>query len=164
VNVSGVELNHVGFVAQVAHILQCTSFNPHYLQIEITESVFLNEPETVAIALTDLRNLGVHIALDDFGTGYSSLGYIDRYPIDSIKIDRSFVTRMMTHPRTVAIVKSILSLGSALDVAIVAEGVETREQLDRLQTLGCPFVQGYLLSPPLHGEEMKQLVARCNEA
>ncbi|MBD8682793.1 putative bifunctional diguanylate cyclase/phosphodiesterase [Pseudomonas sp. CFBP 13719] len=159
VNVSGAELNHVGFVAKVAEILKDTSFSAHNLQIEITESVFLNEPETVAIALADLRELGVHIALDDFGTGYSSLGYIDRYPIDSIKIDRSFVTRMMTHRRTIAIVTSILSLGSALDVDIVAEGVETQDQLDRLQALGCPFVQGYLLSPPLRGEEMKQLMA-----
>jgi len=125
--------------------------------------VFLNEPETVAIALADLRKLGVHIALDDFGTGYSSLGYIDRYPIDSIKIDRSFVTRMMTHRRTIAIVTSILSLGSALGVDIVAEGVETQDQLDRLQSLDCPFVQGYLLSPPLRGEEMKHLLALRNE-
>ncbi|MEB2870245.1 sensor domain-containing protein [Pseudomonas rhizosphaerae] len=164
VNVSGAELNHVGFVAKVAEILQGTSFSAHDLQIEITESVFLNEPETVAIALADLRELGVRIALDDFGTGYSSLGYIDRYPIDSIKIDRSFVTRMMTHRRTIAIVTSILSLGSALDVDIVAEGVETQDQLDRLQALGCPFVQGYLLSPPLRGEEMKQLLAARNES
>lgn len=164
VNVSGAELNHVGFVAKVAQILESTSLSPRDLQIEITESVFLNEPETVAIALADLRKLGVHIALDDFGTGYSSLGYIDRYPIDSIKIDRSFVTRMMTHRRTIAIVTSILSLGSALGVDIVAEGVETQDQLDRLQSLDCPFVQGYLLSPPLRGEEMKHLLALRNES
>jgi len=163
VNVSGVELNRFGFPAKVAEILEQTAFAAQHLQIEITESVFLNEPETVAVALADLRRQGIRIALDDFGTGYSSLSYIDRYPIDSIKIDRSFVTRMMTHPRTVAIVKSILSLGSALDVAIVAEGVETVEQLDRLKALGCPYVQGYLLSPPLRGEEVRRLITHASK-
>jgi diguanylate cyclase (GGDEF)-like protein/PAS domain S-box-containing protein len=163
VNVSGLELNHPGFVQRVAKILHGTGFDAKDLQIEITESVFLHEPDTVAQTLGALRGLGIRIALDDFGIGYSSLGYIDRYPIDAIKIDRSFISRMMTHARSVAIVKSILSLGSALDLAIVAEGIESRQQLDLLQTLGCPYVQGYLLSPPILGDDLLALlVTQCD--
>lgn len=103
--VSGVELNRKDFAVQVADILVETGFDPGALQIEITESVFLHEPEIVAQTLEELRALKVRIALDDFGTGYSSLSYIDRYPIDVIKIDRSFISRMMSHERSVAIVK-----------------------------------------------------------
>lgn len=154
VNVSGVELNRSDFVTQVAEIIAETGFDARALQIEITESVFLHEPEIVAKTLEDLRAQGIRIALDDFGTGYSSLGYIDRYPIDAIKIDRSFVTRMMKHERSVAIVNSILSLGQALDLAIVAEGVETLGQLDQLRELGCPYAQGFLLSPPVLAEDV----------
>jgi diguanylate cyclase (GGDEF)-like protein/PAS domain S-box-containing protein len=162
VNVSGLELNHPGFVQRVGKILHSTGFSAQDLQIEITESVFLHEPDIVAESLTALRSLGIRIALDDFGIGYSSLGYIDRYPIDAIKIDRSFVSRMMTHSRSVAIVKSILSLGRALDLAIVAEGIESRQQLDLLGELGCPFVQGYMLSPPiLGGDLLALLTAQC---
>nr|WP_296261327.1 MULTISPECIES: EAL domain-containing protein [unclassified Pseudomonas] len=164
VNVSGAELNRKNFATQISSILKTTGFNAHDLQIEITESVFLRDPETVAKTLLELRRLGIRIALDDFGTGYSSLGYIDRYPIDAIKIDRSFVSRMMIHQRSVAIVKSILSLGRALDLAIVAEGVETESQLDQLTTLGCPYVQGFLLSPPLLAEEAKALFQRRSSA
>ncbi len=111
VNVSGAELNRKNFATQVAYILVETGFDARALQIEITESVFLPEPEIVAQTLEELRAQGIRIALDDFSTGYSSLGYIDRYPIDVIKIDRSFISRMMSHERSIAIVKSILSLG-----------------------------------------------------
>lgn len=158
VNVSGVELNRKDFALQVAGIIAETGFDARALQIEITESVFLHEPEIVAKTLEDLRAQGIRIALDDFGTGYSSLGYIDRYPIDAIKIDRSFVTRMMKHERSVAIVKSILSLGEALDLAIVAEGVETPGQMDQLRELGCPYAQGFLLSPPVLAEDVLTLL------
>lgn len=157
VNVSGTELKQIGFVDSVATLLDDTQFDPNRLQVEITESVFLNESQTVAVALSDLHTLGIRIALDDFGTGYSSLGYVDRYPIDAIKIDRSFVNRMMTHQRTAAVIQSIFSLGSALGAAIVAEGIETKEQLDQLRFLNCPYVQGYLLSPPLSGEAFRNL-------
>lgn len=114
----------------------------------------------VAQSLEELRALGIRIALDDFGTGYSSLGYIDRYPIDVIKIDRSFVTCMMNHDRSVAIVKSILSLGQAFDLAIVAEGVETQSQLQQFKLLGCPYVQGFLLSPPLLAKDVQALLGK----
>ncbi|RYE72596.1 MAG: EAL domain-containing protein [Oxalobacteraceae bacterium] len=158
VNVSGAELNRKNFATQVADILLETGFDARALQIEITESVFLHEPEIVAQTLEELRALGIRIALDDFGTGYSSLGYIDRYPIDVIKIDRSFVSRMMSHERSIAIVKSILSLGQALDLAIVAEGIETQSQLQQLKALGCPYAQGFLLSLPLLAKDVRPLL------
>lgn len=158
VNVSGTELKQTAFVSHVAEILEDTNFDPHCLQIEITESVFLNESQTVAVALADLRELGILVALDDFGTGYSSLGYVDRYPIDTIKIDRSFINRMMIHNRTAAVIQSIFSLGNSLGAAIVAEGIETYEQLDQLKYLNCPYVQGYLLSPPLSSQAFKEVL------
>ncbi|WP_268800999.1 putative bifunctional diguanylate cyclase/phosphodiesterase [Pseudomonas huanghezhanensis] len=158
VNVSGTELNRPGYVSQVQGILESTGVLPQELLIEITETVFLQDPEATALVLAQLRALGIRIALDDFGTGYSSLGYIDRYPIDAIKIDRSFVSRMMCFDRSDAIVRSILSLGRTLHLDITAEGVETMAQLQRLKEMGCPFVQGYLLSTPVRAEEVSTLL------
>lgn len=158
VNVSGTELIRPGYVAQVSNVLSTTGVCAHELQIEITESVFLHEPEMTASVLEGVRALGIRVALDDFGTGYSSLGYIDRYPLDAIKIDRSFVSRMMSFDRSDAIIRSILSLGRTLNLAITAEGIETLAQLQRLKEMDCPFVQGYLLSPPVRAEELSTLL------
>lgn len=158
VNVSGTELNRPGYVAQITNILLMTGVAADEIQIEITESVFLHQPEATAHVLEGVRGLGIRVALDDFGTGYSSLGYIDRYALDAIKIDRSFVSRMMSFDRSDAIVRSILSLGSTLDLDIIAEGVETLAQLQRLKEMDCPFVQGYLLSPPVRAEELTTLL------
>lgn len=158
VNVSGVELNRPGYVNQVKAILAETGIDAQDLQVEITESVFLHQPEAIAQVLESIRELGVRIALDDFGTGYSALGYIDRYPINAIKIDQSFVSRMMTFHRSDAIVRSILSLGRALDIDITAEGVETQPQLQRLSEMECPFAQGYLLSHPVNAKKMLALL------
>ncbi|RUR36497.1 sensor domain-containing protein [Vreelandella populi] len=158
VNVSGVELNRPGYLNQIKEILAQSGINARDLQVEITESIFLYQPDKIAQVLESIRELGVRIALDDFGTGYSALGYIDRYPIDAIKIDQSFVSRMMTFQRSDAIVRSILSLGRALDIDITAEGVETQPQLQRLREMECPFVQGYLLSYPVKAEEILPLL------
>ncbi|PRY65827.1 PAS domain S-box-containing protein/diguanylate cyclase (GGDEF)-like protein [Vreelandella songnenensis] len=158
VNVSGVELNRSGYVNQIRLILAQTGIEAHDLQVEITESVFLHQPDKIAQILESIRELGVRIALDDFGTGYSALGYIDRYPIDAIKIDQSFVSRMMTFQRSDAIVRSILSLGRALSIDITAEGVENQPQLQRLREMECPFVQGYLLSRPVNAGKIVTLL------
>ncbi|MCH4810339.1 putative bifunctional diguanylate cyclase/phosphodiesterase [Vreelandella neptunia] len=162
VNVSGVELNRTGYVSQIKDILAQTGIDAHDLQVEITESVFLHQPETIAQVLEGIRELGVRIALDDFGTGYSALGYIDRYPIDAIKIDQSFVSRMMAYHRSDAIVRSILSLGRALNIDITAEGVETLPQLLRLREMECPFVQGFLLSRPVNAEKI-MILLQCQK-
>ncbi len=138
--------------------MSATGLDPSRLQIEITESVFLSRPEAVGAALEAIRALGVRVALDDFGTGYSSLGYLDRYPIDTIKIDRSFVIRMLTRRRTLAIVETIISLGKALSLDVVAEGVESEEQLNALLTLNCNSIQGYLFARPMPASEMDALL------
>jgi diguanylate cyclase (GGDEF)-like protein/PAS domain S-box-containing protein len=158
VNVSGKELSRPGYAAQIEDILAQTGVTAHELQIEITESVFLHQPDAMAQVLESIRDIGVRIALDDFGTGYSALGYIDRYPIDAIKIDRLFISRMMSYDRSDAIVRSILSLGRALNIDITAEGVETLPQRQRLREMECPFVQGFLLSHPINPEEMMTLL------
>ncbi len=158
VNASGKELNTIGYVSKIEHILAQTHVEPCELQIEITESVFLHEPEATAKTLESLRATGIRIALDDFGTGYSSLNYIDRYPIDAIKIDRSFVSRMMSYDRSEAIVRSILSLGNTLNLAITAEGVETSAQLQLLKKMQCPFIQGHLLCKPISAQEITKLL------
>lgn len=160
VNASGIELRDQGFAAGVRAVLEQTGFDPHLLQIEITESVFLLQPEHVDTILSEIRSLGVRVALDDFGTGYSSLGYLDRYSLDAIKIDRSFVLRMMTRPSTMAIVDAIITLGRALDLDIVAEGVETQAQLQALQAAGCKFVQGYLFGTPMTEHEIELVLVR----
>ncbi|RMN32105.1 PAS:GGDEF protein [Pseudomonas cannabina] len=163
VNVSGKELSHPGFVEQVTRIIASTCLPATQLQIEVTESVFLYQPDAIAEILRQIRQLGVRVALDDFGTGYSSLGYIDRYPIDAVKIDRSFVSRMMTYERSEAIVSSILSLGRALNLDITAEGVETAEQYNRLRKMGCPYFQGYLLNRPMRSEALLRIIRSAAE-
>ena len=159
VNVSARELKDQQFVTELESILEESGFPANHLQIEVTENVFLHGPELVGKILEEVRLLGVQIALDDFGTGYSSLGYIDRYQIDAIKIDRSFVMRMLTQKRTLAIVQSILGLGQALDVKIVAEGVETQAQLNMLKSMGRPYIQGYLLARPAEPKNIAELLA-----
>ena len=149
INVSGDELRDPAFVAYLRSVLEQTSVHPQQLQLEITESVFLRQPELIGAVLEAVRALGVRIALDDFGTGFSSLSYIDQYPIDAIKIDRSFVARMLSHRRTLAIIETIIRLGQALDLQIVAEGVETDEQRLMLTSLQCSHAQGYLFAKPM---------------
>ena len=159
INVSGKELRHEAFAAETRAALALSGFDPARLEMEITESVFLHQPELVGTVLESLRTLGIRIALDDFGTGYSSLSFIDRYAMDTIKIDRSFVGRMLVQHRTMAIVRSIVQLGAGLGLDIVAEGVENEEQLQTLLANGCTSVQGYLLSRPLSVENMEALLA-----
>lgn len=158
VNVSGVQLLSPSLQHDISTLLEMSHINPRQLQLEITENVFLHDPERIGVVLDGLRCLGVRIALDDFGTGYSSLGYIDKYPIDTIKIDQSFVSRMQSQPRTMAIVDSIVLLGHRLGFDIVAEGVETHDQLEILRRAKCRYIQGYLLAKPLSGAEVSAML------
>lgn len=157
VNVSAIELLSSGFVDRIHKILGETKLPPKFLQIEVTESIFLRQPNAVSLVLDEIKQLGVRISLDDFGTGYSSLGYIDRYPIDAIKIDQTFVSRMMLYPRSRAIIKSILSLGSELGLEITSEGIETPAQYRMLKDMSCPYMQGFFLSKPLTARDADQL-------
>lgn len=152
VNVSAREVRDHRFLDQIDKILAADEFLPARLQLEITEHIFIQDPARVARVLDALRERGIRVVLDDFGTGYSSLNYLDQYPIDALKIDREFITRMTRVRRTQAIVDSVLSLGTALGVDIIAEGIETRDELDLLERLGCPFGQGFFLAHPMDAE------------
>lgn len=157
VNVSAVQFRQ-GLVPSVTSALSESGLSPDRLEIEITESVLMNDSETVVRTLHQLRTLGVRIALDDFGTGYSALSYLRRFPFDKIKIDRSFI-QDIDNPNTAAIVRAIVGLGERLGAAITAEGVETHEQFERVRAEGCTEVQGYLVSRPMPAHEIVGLLS-----
>jgi EAL domain-containing protein (putative c-di-GMP-specific phosphodiesterase class I) len=148
VNLSPAQFHDSDIAETVAAILQETGLPAERLELEITESLLINDTEEVLEKLSRLRELGVKIALDDFGTGYSSLNYLARFPFDKIKIDRQFVRNMTRDPAMRAIVKTIVALGKSLAVTVTAEGVESQEQAAMLREFGCPQVQGFLYGLP----------------
>ncbi len=157
VNLSSKQFIQAGLVEQVEQTLREVGLEPRYLKLEITESVIMNDPAAASAMLCRLRDLGVRISIDDFGTGYSSLSYLQRFPIDTLKIDRSFVRDLGAAKVDSEIIRSIISLAQALDMDVVAEGVETTMQRDFLENLGCEHGQGYYFSRSIeHGvaEEM----------
>jgi diguanylate cyclase (GGDEF)-like protein len=162
VNLSVKQFNQPGLVENIANLLQEFKLPPRCLKLEITESVFSDNIEAAVGLLTELRELGVQLSIDDFGTGYSSLSYLQRFPIDTLKIDRSFVTQMMENEENLAIVRTIVALAQNLGMDVVAEGVETEDQLRLLRKLECENGQGYLFSTPLGGTQLEQFIADCN--
>jgi len=148
VNLSPAQFREGDVAELVAHLLRETGFPADRLELEITESMVINDTEEVLGKLRRLRQLGVKIAMDDFGTGYSSLSYLARFPFDKIKIDRQFVRNMTRDPAMRAIVKTIIALGKSLDITVTAEGVESQEQASILREYGCPQVQGFLYGAP----------------
>ncbi len=162
VNLSVKQFNQPGLVENIAILLQEFQLPPRCLKLEITESVFSDNIEAAVGLLTQLRELGVQLSIDDFGTGYSSLSYLQRFPIDTLKIDRSFVTQMMENEENLAIVRTIVALAQNLGMDVVAEGVETEDQLKLLRKLECENGQGYLFSTPLGGHQVHQFIANFN--
>jgi len=162
VNLSVKQFNEPGLVKNIAQLLEESNLPPRCLKLEITESVFSDNIEAAVKLLTQLRNLGVQLSIDDFGTGYSSLSYLQRFPIDTLKIDRSFVTQMMENEENLAIVRTIVALAQNLGMDVVAEGVETEDQLRLLRKLECENGQGFLFSTPLGGGQLDQFIASCN--
>ena len=158
INVSAVELRAKDFVAGVRAILAETGLEPRYLELELTETFLMQDSKSTAAVLQALKDMGVQLALDDFGTGYSSLSYLKRFPIDTLKIDRSFVRDLTTDADDASIVSAVISMGKSLHMRVVAEGVETREQLAFLQEQSCPEGQGYYFSRPVVAEEFPQLL------
>jgi len=150
VNVSSVQFHRKGLHEVVLQALSQSGLEPSRLEIEITESIFLDSGEETLRVLHSLRSLGVRIALDDFGTGYSSLSYLQAFPFDKIKIDRSFIQDLMTRPGATAVVRAITDLAAALQMETTAEGVEETEQLAVLREQGCTSVQGFLFSRPVN--------------
>jgi EAL domain-containing protein (putative c-di-GMP-specific phosphodiesterase class I) len=149
VNISALQFRQPSFVEQVLETLNRTGANPVSLRLELTESMLVENLEDIIAKMTELRSHGVRFSLDDFGTGYSSLTYLKRLPLDRLKIDRSFVRDMMVDATSGAIAQTILSLGRALGISVIAEGVETEEQRGYLVGLGCHSFQGFLFSRPL---------------
>jgi diguanylate cyclase (GGDEF)-like protein/PAS domain S-box-containing protein len=158
VNLSPAQFRSRGVVQAVLSALAHSRLAPQRLELEITESVLLGETDANLATLHRLREIGARISMDDFGTGYCSLSYLRSFPFDKIKIDRSFVRELVERPDCVAIVRAVAGLGASLGIATTAEGVETREQLDRLRREGCTEVQGFLLSPPRPADEIVRLM------
>ncbi len=156
VNLSARQFVDPDLIAVVAEALARTGLPGDALCLEITESVLMEEVEATADTLYALKALGVHLSVDDFGTGYSSLSYLKRFPVDLLKIDRSFVAGLGTDPEDGAIVLAIVSLAQALRLDVVAEGVEHFHQLEALHRLGCDLVQGFLLAHPAPADGLPQ--------
>jgi diguanylate cyclase (GGDEF)-like protein len=153
VNVSAIEFEQTGFVDGVERALCVHGIDPALLELELTESAVVNNIDLAVTQLARLRGLGMRIAIDDFGTGHSSLGYLQRLPVDTIKIDRSFVAEIRTATSRPPLVQSVISLAHALGLTVVAEGVETEAQLAALQCMECDEIQGYLIAKPLPAPE-----------
>ncbi|MBZ5526430.1 MAG: EAL domain-containing protein [Acidobacteriia bacterium] len=149
VNLSAREFSQRDLAAQVRGILHETSLVPRALKLEITESVLMADAEKTCGVFAELKALGISLSIDDFGTGYSSLGYLRRFPLDTLKIDRSFISTVEHDKASRQIVEMIVNLGRTLGMEVVAEGLETAGQVDYLKTLGCDYAQGYFFSPPL---------------
>jgi EAL domain-containing protein (putative c-di-GMP-specific phosphodiesterase class I) len=159
VNLSRKQLCQPDLVAQIEHILQQTQLDAHSLKLEITESAFMENAEAATTMFLQLRALGVKLHMDDFGTGYSSLSYLHRFPVDMLKIDRSFVSTMSIDGYNSEIVQAIIMLAQSLGIEVTAEGVETAEQLAQLRTLGCQLGQGYFFSPPVESGAAQVLIS-----
>jgi len=159
VNLSVKQFNQPGLVENISRVLAETKIAPRCLKLEITESVFSENIEAAVELLKQLRALGVQLSIDDFGTGYSSLSYLQRFPIDTLKIDRSFVNGMMESEENAQIVRTIVSLGQNLGMDVIAEGVETEEQVTLLRQLKCENGQGYLFSSPLEVGQVDRYIS-----
>jgi diguanylate cyclase (GGDEF)-like protein len=158
VNLSGKQFLQPNLIACVRQILHETDLDPRCLKLEITESIMMDNAEEASAMLVQLRSLGVQLSIDDFGTGYSSLSYLHRFPVNTLKVDRSFVARMGDHGENSEIVRTILTLASNLGMDVIAEGVETKGQLAQLKAMSCPYGQGYLFSAPVEAERAAALV------
>ena len=158
VNLSPIQFRHTGLVQSVASALAQAGLDPAFLELELTESFVMHDAERINVAMKSLKTLGVDIAVDDFGTGYSSLSYLKRFPVDRLKVDKSFVRDIDSDPDDAAIVRAIITLGHALGLKVVAEGVETLAHLEFLRQHDCDELQGYYFSRPIPALEMEALL------
>jgi diguanylate cyclase len=159
VNLSARQFQQPGLIESVAEVLKNTGLDPHLLELELTEGSIMKDPNQAIRKLYELKAMGIQISVDDFGTGYSSLNYLKRFPIDTLKIDQSFVKDINTDPDNEVIVSAIITLAHALKLNVIAEGVETQQQLESLRVLNCDEVQGFLFSQPLSVAEFTALLA-----
>jgi len=158
VNVSGLQFRQTDFVARVGAILAETGLAPQYLELELTESFIMRDVEQTRKTLQGLKKLGIQLAVDDFGTGYSSLTYLKNFPIDRLKIDQSFIRDVSLNPNDAAITTAIIAMGHSLGMKVIAEGVETEEQLDFLRRHQCDEIQGYCIGWPMSKDDFSQFL------
>jgi len=161
VNLSGKEFLQPGLVKRINHALQRTGLPAECLKLEITESVIMDNASEATTMLEQLRALGAQISIDDFGTGYCSLSYLHTFPLDVLKVDRSFVSRMSDTPTNAEIVRTIVVLAHNLGLEVIAEGVETETDVERLRALGCEYAQGYYFSRPLSAEQATEVLSHA---
>jgi diguanylate cyclase (GGDEF)-like protein/PAS domain S-box-containing protein len=162
INLSSIQLENDKFEETLKKLIAETNVNPRFVELEITESILLKDFEKSVKLLTVIRDLGINIALDDFGTGYSSLSYLKQLPINTLKIDKSFIDNIVTNEREKAIVDGIIQLAQKIGLDVIAEGVETKEQIELLQSLGCNQIQGYYYSKPLPNFEIEEKFLKSN--
>jgi diguanylate cyclase (GGDEF)-like protein/PAS domain S-box-containing protein len=158
INISAVELRSNNFAAHVREILNETGLEPQYVEFELTETAFMQDQEPTVAVLRELKDMGIHLALDDFGTGYSSLSYLKRFPIDALKIDKSFVHGVCTDSGDSKLVSAVINLGRSFHLQVIAEGVETRDQFLALQARDCGEGQGYYFQKPIEAGEFAKLL------
>jgi EAL domain-containing protein (putative c-di-GMP-specific phosphodiesterase class I) len=158
VNLSAHQFRDEGLRQTIADALGSSGLPPAYLELEITESMIMQNAERAIEILQRFRDMGTLVSIDDFGTGYSSLGYLKQFPIDSLKIDRSFVRDVPQDGDDVAITQAIIAMAHSLHLKVIAEGVESEEQLAFLRGQGCDQIQGYLISAPLPADEFERLL------
>jgi EAL domain-containing protein (putative c-di-GMP-specific phosphodiesterase class I) len=158
VNVSAMEFREENFLKNLFSILSDTGLDPKFLVVELTESVLMKHAEAAATILQAIRQVGIRVAIDDFGTGYSSLGYLRRFPLDALKIDQSFVRQISTVGDDTAIVTAVIGMAQNLHLRVIAEGVETPEELEFLRVRQCDAAQGYYFSRPVPAEQFAKLL------
>lgn len=159
VNVSSVDIHQIDFLESVKSVLETTGINPCILELEITETVLMESLDSNVKILKELMNMGIRIALDDFGTGYSSLNYLMKIPISTLKIDKSFIDNITSNKQNKSIIKNIIQMAHSMDLKVVAEGVETEQQLSMLKEKECDYIQGYYFSKPLSVMDTEKLLA-----
>jgi EAL domain-containing protein (putative c-di-GMP-specific phosphodiesterase class I) len=158
VNVSAIEFRDENFLENLFSTLGDTRLDPKWLVVELTESVLMKHAESAAIVLQALRQVGIRVAIDDFGTGYSSLGYLRRFPLDALKIDQSFIRQISAAGEDTAIVTAVIGMAKGLKLRVIAEGVETLDELEFLRALHCDAAQGYYFSQPVPAEQFAKLL------
>jgi EAL domain-containing protein (putative c-di-GMP-specific phosphodiesterase class I) len=158
VNLSARQLRQKNLVIRIEEILEETGLDPQWLELELTESMIMQNAEDSIQQLNDIKSLGITLAIDDFGTGYSSLSYLKRFPIDKVKIDQSFVQGVCSSQDDAAISQAIIALANSLNLKVTAEGVETPEQLSFLREHQCCDAQGYLFSHPIPADAMTRML------
>jgi EAL domain-containing protein (putative c-di-GMP-specific phosphodiesterase class I) len=162
VNLSAIQFRQKNLVDIVLSALQDSALPPEYLELELTEGIVMQDVDNTIDCLHNLKQLGIKLSIDDFGTGYSSLSYLKRFPINKLKIDKSFIHDIANDADDEKIVRAVIGLAQAMNLTVIAEGVETQEQLSFLRSHQCDEMQGYLCSKPLPADEMAKFLERGN--